>query len=73
MELPEGLILVQVNPNYAANLGTGFLYWQHPDGQWVTQRKLTDCEIMQVEDQQLYGIVHHGGQVLVTKSGVRYG
>lgn len=35
----------------------GWLMWKHPDGQWVSKRKLEPWEIMQVEDQAHYAIV----------------
>jgi len=38
----------------------GWLMWKHPDGQWVTKRKLDNRELMQVEDQEYYGIVIEG-------------
>lgn len=54
-QLPEGLKLLQINPDIAVDLtGSryhGWLFYLHPDGQWVTLRKLADWEIMQAEDQ----------------------
>ena len=49
--LPNGLTLLQVNPDCAASLNQdakdhGWLYTRHhPDGVWVTLRKLSDAEI----------------------------
>jgi hypothetical protein len=34
-----------------------WLMWKHPDGQWVSKRKLEPWEIMQIEDQRDYGII----------------
>jgi len=54
--LPNGLTLLQVNPDCAARLDPeapdhGWLYTRHPDGQWVTLRKLTEAEIETAYDQ----------------------
>lgn len=54
--LPNGLTLLQVNPDCAAQLtgGTrdyGWLYVKGADGQWVTHRKLSDAEIEEAHDQ----------------------
>lgn len=70
MELPNGLTLLQKNPDFAVNLtggkNHGWLYSKHPDGQWVTNRKLAPWEIMQAEDQRDNGIV-------IQSPGVRAG
>jgi hypothetical protein len=62
--LENGLILLQHSPNKAVDLSGGrfhgWLFYQHPDGQYVTERKLENCEIMQAEDQRDYGIVIDG-------------
>lgn len=62
--LENGLILLQHSPNKAVDLSGGrfhgWLFYQHPDGQYVTERKLKDWEIMQAEDQRDYGIVIDG-------------
>lgn len=54
--LPNGLTLLQVNPDCAARLDVeakdhGWLYTRGADGQWVTMRKLTPEEIETAWDQ----------------------
>lgn len=54
--LPNGLTLLQQNPDCAARLDPeakdhGWLYTRHRDGQWVTLRKLSDAEIETAYDQ----------------------
>jgi hypothetical protein len=54
--LPNGLTLLQVNPDCAVRLDVnakdhGWLYVRGADGQWVTQRKLSDIEIEHAWDQ----------------------
>ena len=54
--LSNGLTLLQVNPSCAAQLDAsdkhyGWLFVKSPDGQWVTQRKLSDGEIEIAHDQ----------------------
>ncbi|HWK69982.1 MAG TPA: hypothetical protein VNS29_03985 [Burkholderiaceae bacterium] len=62
-EVPDGYVLLQRHNGqacYAACMsGTfaGWLMWKHPDGQWVSKRKLEAWELMQVEDQRDDGIV----------------
>lgn len=63
-ELPKGFIPLQRENGrlvYAACLDGGryhgWLMWKHPDGQWVTKRKMESWEVMQAEDQGHYGIV----------------
>lgn len=63
-QVPEGFVLLQTEkgkPIYAACLDGGrfhgWLMWKHPDGQWVSKRKLEQWEIMQAEDQRDSGIV----------------
>jgi hypothetical protein len=55
-QVTSGLIVLQRNPDMAVDLsGGGFhgwLFWKHPDGQWVSKRKLEEWEIMQAEDQR---------------------
>jgi len=57
-ELPSGFILLQEENGracYAACMigqFSGWLMWKHPDGQWVSKRKLESWELMQVEDQR---------------------
>ena len=51
-----GLTLLQINPDLAAMLNPesqyyGWLFWHHPDGQWVTKRKLSADEISEANDQ----------------------
>ena len=54
--LPNGLTLLQQNPDCAARLDPsatdhGWLYIRHPDGHWVTLRKLSNAEIETAWDQ----------------------
>lgn len=59
--------LVQRNPDKAVCLDGGkfhgWLMWRHPDGQWVSERKLESWEIMQAEDQFLYGSVIDAAEI----------
>ena len=64
LQVPAGFVLLQTRngkPVYSACLDGGrfhgWLMWKHPDGQWVSKRKLEAWEIMQAEDQRDYGIV----------------
>ena len=66
--LPNGLTLLQQNPDCAARLEPeakdhGWLYTRHPDGQWVTMRKLSDAEIEKAYDQATDMAVLQGTQV----------
>lgn len=66
--LPNGLTLLQVNPDCAARLDCsakdhGWLYVRGADGQWVTLRKLTDAEIETAWDQASDMKVLHGTKV----------
>jgi len=61
----NGLTLVNRNPDKAVDLRadskfSGWLFFRHPDGHWVTERKLESWEIMQAEDQRDEGIVVEG-------------
>jgi len=64
-DLPKGFIpLQQVNGQlvYAACMDFNarhykWLMRKHPAGHWVSERKLEDWEVMQVEDQDHYGII----------------
>lgn len=65
-DLEEGMVPLQKDETgsvvYAACMNPKmrhyqWLMWRHPDGQWVSKRKLESWEIMQVEDQEHYGIV----------------
>ena len=64
-ELPNGFVPLQKENGrivYAACMDSSarhykWLMWLHPDGQWVSKRRLEDWEVMQVEDQEYYGIV----------------
>jgi len=60
-QLSNGLTLLQQNPDFAVDLRSGkwhgWLFRRHPDGQWVSDRKLVAWEIMQAEDQRDQGIV----------------
>ncbi len=54
--LPNGLTLLQVNPDCAARLDPkardhGWLYIKGADGQWVTHRRLSMDEIETAYDQ----------------------
>jgi len=67
--VPEGFVLVQAYPDKAVDLSGGplhgWLFFRHADGQFVSERKLSDWELMQVEDQRDDGIViddEGGGQ-----------
>lgn len=66
--LPNGLTLVQVNPDCAVQLDArdkayGWLYIKGADGQWVTQRKLSADEIEMAHDQAADGYVMQGTKV----------
>ena len=62
-ELPNGMTLLQKNPDFAVDLRGGkthgWLFSKGASGQWVTSRKLENWEIMQAEDQRDEGIVIH--------------
>lgn len=69
-EVPEGFVLLQLHDGHACYAACmdggrfhGWLMWKHPDGQWVSKRKLEQWEIMQVEDQRDYGIVQSTNSV----------
>ena len=65
LDLPNGFVPLQRENGrivYAACMDSNamhykWLMWRHPDGQWVSKRKLQEWEVMQVEDQEHYGIV----------------
>lgn len=66
--LPNGLTLLQVNPDCAAQLDAkdrdyGWLYTRGADGQWVTLRKLSDGEIETAHDQAADMAVLQGTKV----------
>lgn len=66
--LPNGLTLLQVNPDCAARLDPtardhGWLYVKAADGQWVTFRKLSTDEIETANDQAADMQVLHGTKV----------
>jgi hypothetical protein len=66
----DGLTLLQVNPDCAADLRQesktfGWLYTKHPDGHWVTLRKLEPNEIETAYDQEADGAVLQGTKVRV--------
>lgn len=75
-EVPDGFVLLQRHDGkarYAACLDGGrfhgWLMQKHPDGQWVSQRKLESWEIMQAEDQRDDNIIHEtAGTVSATSS-----
>jgi hypothetical protein len=64
-DLPNGFVPLQSENGkvvYAACLDVKarhykWLMWLHPDGHWVSKRKLEEWEVMQAEDQEHYGIV----------------
>lgn len=69
-EVGNGLTLLQVNPHCAADLNAdrktyGWLYTKHPDGHWVTHRKMSPGEIEQAHDQAADGAVLQGTKVRV--------
>jgi hypothetical protein len=64
----DGLTLLQVNPDLAADLNAdrktyGWLYTRHADGHWVTMRKLSADEIEMAHDQAADGAVLQGTKV----------
>ena len=66
--LPNGLTLLQQNPDCAARLDTaakdhGWLYVKGADGQWVTHRKLSSSEIETAYDQAADMAVLQGTKV----------
>lgn len=66
--LPNGLTLLQTNPDCAAQLDPtardhGWLYVKGADSQWVTHRKLADSEIEEANDQAADMVVKHGTRV----------
>jgi hypothetical protein len=66
--LPNGLTLLQQNPDCAAQLDSrdksyGWLYIKGADGQWVTGRKLSDAEIETAHDQAADMAVLQGTKV----------
>ena len=68
IELNNGLTLLQQNPDCAARLNPGakdhgWMYVKHPNGQWVTLRKLSDAEIEVAYDQAADMVVLQGTQV----------
>jgi hypothetical protein len=68
--LPNGLTLLQQNPDCAAQLDAsdkayGWMYTRGANGQWVTLRKLSDAEIETAHDQSADMAVLQGTQVRV--------
>lgn len=66
--LPNGLTLLQVNPDCAVSLNPqardhGWLYVKGADGQWVTHRKLEAVEIEEAYDQAAAMVVLQGTKV----------
>ncbi len=66
--LPNGLTLLQVNPDCAVRLDPqardhGWLYVKGADEQWVTHRKLSDDEIEEAYDQATDMVVIQGTKV----------
>jgi len=67
-QVGNGLTLLQVNPDCAADLNAGrntygWLYTRHVDGYWVTARKLSQAEIEEAHDQAADGAVLQGTKV----------
>ena len=65
---PNHLTLLQVNPDCAAQLDSrerdyGWLYIKHPDGQWVTSRKLEGLDLEIAHEQDANGHVLQGTKV----------
>jgi len=81
-ELPNGLTLLQINPDRAADLRKessyfGWLFYRGSEvDQWVTLRKLSSREICEAYDQasdmNVLDATPAGGFVLYSKSGVRF-
>lgn len=72
-----GLTLLQINPKCAADLRKdssyfGWLFFQHPDGHWVTLRSLNNEEIDEAQDQASNNMVLDLHRVRISKSGVRF-
>jgi len=70
----NGLVLVQHSPDYAVQLDDksdwyGWLFYKHPDGQFVSSRKLEAWEITQAEDQRDDNHIIDGGHNVISKSG----
>ena len=69
--LPNGLTLLQVNPDYAARLSPsdakdfGWLFYRGSFGQWVTCRKLSPDEMEEANDQAADMMVRHGAKVRI--------
>lgn len=66
--LPNGLTLLQVNPDCAVSLNPqardhGWLYVKGADGQWVTHRRLEAVEIEEAYDQAAAMVVLQGTKV----------
>jgi len=77
-EIKTGWVKVQINPERVACIDGGqwhgWLFMRHSEGQLVSCQKLSDWEIMQVEDQRDDGIVLDGGHNVISKSaGARCG
>jgi hypothetical protein len=77
-DVGNGLILVQKNPDYAVQLDErhgfyGWLFYRHPDGQFVSKRKLEPWEITQAEDQRDSNEVIDGGHNIVIGDAGRCG
>lgn len=80
--LPNGLTLLQVNPDAAADLRQesnyfGWLFNRGPEiDQWVTTRKLSAGEIEEAYDQasdmRVLDAAHQRDGVLYSKNGIRF-
>lgn len=67
-QLPNGLTLLQQNPDCAVDfnggVNHGWLFVRHyPGGTWVSQRKLVGAELDQAWDQAVDGFVQQGTKV----------
>lgn len=69
--LPNGLTLLQTNPDCAAQLNKdardyGWLYVKGADDQWVTHRKLEAIEMVSAYDQEADMVVLQGAKPRAT-------
>ncbi len=73
-DVGNGLVLVQHSPDRAVQFDGnspfyGWLFWHHPDGNWVSMSKLSPFDMTQAEDQRDSDIVIDGGHNVMSKSG----
>ena len=72
--LDNGMVLVQVNPERACELSKdsqwyGWLFMHHPDGQWVSCKKLNEEEIKKAKILKAVKHIRDGGHNIISKSG----